>query len=828
MQRPGISTSRYRVIAAWAALITGVLGCDINAPPPTPDDAWPGQEAFGTHPQSVVTTRTSGDAYIEYNDAATAPCTGKKWAMGTGRVRKVVTFCGGQLLAREFTNQWRNLLQGTTGVEFQLTAQGTVYSGASAWTFVSQSSAVQANTSIKQEIKIQNALLEVTMSYLVWPSSGLIQQWVSYKNRTASGFTVSDPEILDTTLFMSDIAAGHVKFHYFNGNWDDPNSNRGPETINLTPGWSTSLWSTHFAAQEYTPEVMFRNTSTGDGVLIGWSSAASWYAAFNGQGHIQVDSVGTNGWTLPPGETWEMPVAHMMVFQGDVDDGGNDYKEFQYRHKWNYTHDAWVGAIKPFIWDKGEDSVNSYSAANLLNAINQFRHVGATMIHIDAHWYDKEGSWNNKAGNANWAEVNAYAQKNGLTLMMWLPPWSAESGSTIANTQPGWLKQAPLGGMQLDNTLPGAYSWMKTLLDNKTSELGSSWIWRQDACQGAWTLPGQNKQHSQVKYFQLMKDFRASQPASGINVNNCGGNQLTLESMALADIVQTTDGKAGHFSVWTPSYLYPPDKYWGANLDPQPTPSGPHPLNMNWGATQTQLRSALVSAWEWNGDVANGLPSAAQIEAFRVNADIYKFMKSIGLVGRWAKIYHPDWVQNDDRSYYLQRMSSDNTRGVIIPMHSHYNANYVRVHPKGLIPSMTYTVRFHNSGHALSNTGSYWMSNGIGMYDWGGDLVWLNVQNHPGAGTDTQNPTNVQGAAKAAATYLGQAGVEVTWTANGTDNNWVSYTEVTRWVNGSQVGGPALVAPRARFIFFPGASTTNTFKIRTVDGDGRASGTLTL
>jgi hypothetical protein len=179
-------------------------------------------------------------------------------------------------------------------------------------------------------------------------------------------------------------------------------------------------------------------------------------------------------------------------------------------------------------------------------------------------------------------------------------------------------------------------------------------------------------------------------------------------------------------------------------------------------------------------------------------------------------VYHPDRVDRDDRTYYLQRMSRDARRGVVFALHSHSDPNLVRVYPKGLLPDATYTVRFQNTGFEASNTGAYWMTDGIGAADWGGDLVWLNVTTYPGAHTDKTPPSPPTGVARKAETYLGRSGISVTWTP-GHDETWVSYHEVFK--NGARVG----LAPRAAFFFDPGATTGDVYEVRAVDGDGNAS-----
>jgi hypothetical protein len=756
-----------------------------------------------TMDRNEVVAATSGDAYANY-DSVTGT-----WTMGTGTIEKKVQLSGGNFRMTRLYNKLtsREMLQsGQTGTEFRITVSGASYHGnGGGWTLVSESSAVGEQGSVTQDITIRNSVLDVTLHYIIWPSTGVIEQYTEFKNRTGSGYTISDPELLSTNVMSADIASGDTKFYYFTGGNNKATSLR-LQTDTPSSGWIRELQSVHYGAEDYLQEVVYRRTAHDDGVLLGWSYGSNWFSRFSGNGTVQVDAYGANGTTLAAGATLRLPLTHIMVYKGDLDDAGNALKDFQYRYKWDLTKDKWVGAVKPFIWSAG----TKFDHANMFRFTEYFRYVGADMWHIDDHWYDRAGDWNNIT-TTNFGQLNKLAKKNEMDLMVWMPIWNANASSAVLTANPTWDTAGTVSDCSIANNMQNELimsnsavnSWMLNKLNSKRAEWGD-WIWRQDFGGGSFDGAGVNQINASLNYFKLMKDFKTANPNSGINVNNCGGRQMSVEAFRYADIVQTTDSANGHYSIYTPSYLYAPDKYWG-DLD-----AG---SNLSWSASQVTLRALLGSAWQWNAD---GTPTPAQLEAFRKNADIYHFMKSIGLAGRWSKMYHPDKVTNDDKTYYVQRMNNDNTKGVIIPLHSHFNANFVTVYPKGLQPALNYTVRFHNSGFQVSNTGAYWMANGIGAQDWGGDLVWLNVTNYPGAGTDSTNPTAPSAAAKTLETQMNRGGVSLTWTA-GADNNWVSHYEIYK--NGVY----STKVAKGNYVFLAGASLSDSYTIRTVDGDDNKS-----
>jgi hypothetical protein len=101
-----------------------------------------------------------------------------------------------------------------------------------------------------------------------------------------------------------------------------------------------------------------------------------------------------------------------------------------------------------------------------------------------------------------------------------------------------------------------------------------------------------------------------------------------------------------------------------------------------------------------------------------------------------------------------------------------------------------------------------------------GELIFLNLPNYPGSGTDKTPPTPPPRVTKRLGTNLGKQGIEVAW-EGGTDNNWLSYYEI--WKDG------ALVAKAAKGSFFfdyqgnPRQNLKARYEVRTVDGDSNRS-----
>src|ERR1039458_7387034 len=196
------------------------------------------------------------------------------------------------------------------------------------------------------------------------------------------------------------------------------------------------------------------------------------------------------------------------------------------------------------------------------------------------------------------------------------------------------------------------------------------------------------------------------------------------------------------------------------------------------------------------GDTQN----PAKLEEARQLYDIYHYLAKEGVVGRWVKVYHPP-VTGDSPEWYLERLSSDNLRGIIIPSHSVATPSTidnghddfalgelknpptqgpVTIYPKGLLPETTYNVSYQESKTTENRVGSDLMSRGIALQNpEKGELIYLNLPMHPGSEADKMPPTPPRQVSMHLGSHMGYTGVELNWLPS-IDNNWVSYYEIFR------------------------------------------------
>ncbi|MBS1852350.1 MAG: hypothetical protein JST79_15700 [Acidobacteria bacterium] len=146
----------------------------------------------------------------------------------------------------------------------------------------------------------------------------------------------------------------------------------------------------------------------------------------------------------------------------------------------------------------------------------------------------------------------------------------------------------------------------------------------------------------------------------------------------------------------------------------------------------------------------------------------------------------------------------------------------VVIYPRGLQPALTYEVTAISKAVQLRQSGAELMQKGIRLNQIApGEILFLNLPNYPGSGTDHAAPSAPAQVSKRSGHNLGVQGVEISWQP-AKDNNWISYYEVRK--KGKVIGKTA----KGNF-FFDHSETARhdldaVYEVAAVDGDGNRSG----
>jgi hypothetical protein len=488
----------------------------------------------------------------------------------------------------------------------------------------------------------------------------------------------------------------------------------------------------------------------------------------------------------------------------DLDDMGQEILEWQYRCMWDYTREPWFPGVRMLgYWMKGTnwgaqgwvgggaDFESAYR--KVFRTADFMRAVGGDTYHRDWGWWDRAGDWN----GPDFRSSGAYLRKYGMGQLIYAFIYTVDPQSGVARAHPEWLAD----GSTLDQSMPEVVDYEAGLLDSFRKRFGP-FQWRNDSSPVAPRAgDGTVVLGQQQGFMEVLRRFLDRHPESAFQGVNGGGMAINWEYLAYSSGFQFTDGQARELADYYASYLFPPDKI--NNMPDIWDPAKYDPAT--W-------RGLLCSNFDLTGDTFD----PGKLEGLRELIDIYHYLQSRGVVGRWVRIFHPV-IAGDDETMYLQRMSWDRKRGVVITKHR--IGGTVTIRPKGLIAGQTYEVGFQDSREVFSRTGASLMTEGITLTDPApGEVIYLNLPDHPGNAVDKTPPSRPANVRCATARHMGVPGVDVTW-RKATDDHWLSH--YTIWRDGECIDRVAKGC--YYFDHSAGADVAARYEVRAVDGSGNTS-----
>ncbi len=562
----------------------------------------------------------------------------------------------------------------------------------------------------------------------------------------------------------------------------------------------------------YAPWYGLFSQDTREGLFIGWDYFGHWTSQFSAgaDGAVTAElKVAGHKQTLAPGESVTTPKALVGLFREDLDNAGNECLDWQYRYLWDYTRAGWFPAIRMLGywyngtgwgqtgvgWTGGQPDFQS-TFRKVFRVADLMRYVGADVYHRDWGWWDRAGDWN----GPDFRTTIQYLGKSGMGQLIYAFLYTVDGGSKVAREHPDWV----LGGT-LDMSRPEVVQFMKGQLDGFVERWGD-FEWRNDSFFTAARNGDDTPMLGQDQGFRkVIHDFLDRHPRSAFQAVNGGGNYGGYDYTRYASSFSFSDGAVGPLRNYHAALLFPPDK----------TSDIPDIWNPN-EYNKATWRGLLCINFDMTGDTWD----PAKLEGVRELVDIYHYLESQGVVGRWVHVYRP-LVTGDDPTLYFQRLSRDGRRGIVIPKKP--APGPVTIKPKGLKAAETYLVSFHESASSESRTGADLMARGVRLEKMPpGELIYLNLPLHPGSKLDTEPPSPPSQATQSKQENMGYPGVELSWKA-GSDNNWVSYYEVFR-------DGIALDKVAKGTFYFDhsaGADLAARYELRTVDGAGNTSAKAT-
>jgi hypothetical protein len=743
------------------------------------------------------------------------------WTLSTSKVQRIIVLEDGCL----FTQSWidrstgHDLQGGAQADELGATVDGKEVTGlAGGWSLFSEQELRQKDQSVELDLTLKHGDLEATKSYVSYPGSSIIREWVTFKNTGATNLVISDPRFLSTAARLGQL--GSVDFLWMTGGENRPgswllkteglqlNQDRKFDSYDPFPGAKDPKFGFKMGSATYAPWFALYDRSSKQGLFIGFDYFGRWASSFM---PVQDKTISSQfrlaGYrqTLAPGTSITTPKAFTGLFRDDLDNAGNELLDWQYQYLWDYTRPEWFPAIRMLGWwwngTPWKDPGNTWVGGNgdrdsafrkVFRVADLMSEVGADVYHRDWGWWDHAGDWS----GPDFKTMGEYLRQRGMGQLIYAFIYTVDRHSKLAESHPDWIFNDTL-----DMSNPAVVRHLENQLDDFAQRFGP-FEWRNDSVptvpHGSDDTPllGQDQ-----GFRQILRNYLDRHPDYAFQGVNDGGNDVGYDYARYASSLSFSDGAVGTLRNYWAALVLPPDKSSDIPDEWQPN-----------RYDKSSWRGLLTINFDMTGDTWD----PAKLEGIRLLIDIYHYLGTQGLVGRWVHVYRP-YIDGDDPTLYFERLSRDGSRGVVIP--KHLPPGPVTIRPKGLNPSQKYLVSFQESDQTQSKTGADLMKSGIRLDNMApGELIYLNVPYHPGSKlyrTPPAAPANIR---KQAASNMGYPGIEVRWSPSH-DQHWVSYYEVAR--------DDKVVDKVAKGTYYfdhsAGADVASTYSIRAVNGGGLES-----
>jgi hypothetical protein len=743
------------------------------------------------------------------------------WKLTSAKVQRILVLEGGRFFTRNWTDRTtgRDLQSGMPADELGVTVNGKELTGLSGgWSFVSENTGQMKDGSTELDLTLRHDDIEATKSYVTYPGSSILREWVTFKNVGSANVTVADPRFLNAASRMADLKS--LDFYWMTGGENragswllntealQANQSRNFDSYDAFPGAKDSKFEFKMGSASYAPWFALFSRSSKQGLFMGFDYFGRWASSFApGQDQRVTATFRLAGYhqVLNPGASITTPKAFTGLFRDDLDNAGNELLDWQYQYLWDYTRPGWFPAIRMLGWwwngTPWKDPGNTWVGGNgdrdsafrkVFRVADLMSEVGADVYHRDWGWWDHAGDWS----GPDFKAMGEYLRKRDMGQLIYAFLYTVDPHSRLAKAHPDWVFKDTL-----DMSNPAVVKHLEAQLDDFAERFGP-FEWRNDSVptvpHGSDDTPllGQD-----AGFRELLRNFLDRHPAYAFQGVNGGGNEVGYDYARYASSLSFSDGAVGILRNYWAALLLPPDK----SSD----------IPDKWQPDQydkSSWRGLLTINFDMTGDTWD----RSKLEGIRQLIDIYHYLQGQGLVGRWVHVYRP-YIQGDDPTMYFERLSRDGTRGIVIL--KHLPPGPVTVRPKGLNPEQKYVVSFQESDRRETRSGADLMKSGIRSDKTApGELIYLNVPYHPGSKLYSKPPVSPTNVRLQAASNMGYPGIELRWSP-AHDEHWVSYYEIAR--NGKVID----IVAKGTYYFdhSAGADLAAAYSVSAVNGGGLKS-----
>lgn len=761
---------------------------------------------------------TCGDAFVRFDPADAA------WTCGTGLIEQRLELKNGKFLLASLRNRFTGseYVAGTESDEFRFLLDWKEHTGATGGYRlrdyeISRLPVPKASPGIEPGvslvINLEHLRFSISLRYDVFASTprtqlGMIRRLYRVTNRTTE------------TQRLTEISMNRLRFQpeksmrFTLYNWVGGGAGKDTNLLQSS-SFRSAKARTFFSmagqpdyraddiysgSASFHPYFVLEDPKIGDGVFFGFNylgpwSTKIWNPGDNEKGGFPINSqLELHIEPLAPGASFEVPNSLVGVYQGDLDSASEQLQDWQATFKWDYTREQYLylaSIVNRFWNDPAYKQKPELHKKIMWEIAERCRRTGAQIAHEDDFWFDERGRgvWE----GVDWTELVSYLRQSGIIFKLWMPPQHFAAGTPQDLEHPDWALEpkVPDGitvwyGRGFCSASQGAHDYMRTFMLERERRYGT-FFWRMDGwveapCQSDRHdhPPGQPFVQQYRHHLNLLREVKDVNPEMGIQGCNSGGEWVNWDKFELIENNQGSDGGG------------PDDAYY---------------LSYFWPIAK------MVQG--------GGRGRQEDEERARQEIVLRRYFVKAGVFGRYMRVYHPKAEGAPTPHTYLQLASTARTKGVI--MQDAAPKGEVVVYPKALVPEADYSVIVRSTKAGRRAKGADLMRDGVRFSSTQqGEMIFFNLDDAPGLGTDHTSPTAPERASKRRETWNGRAGVGLRWLPSQDDGLIAEYLVIRDGTPLDHVGIGTFY-----FDTTEGSGLDRHYEVVAVDGDGNRSSART-
>ncbi len=766
----------------------------------------------------------SGDAYAQFDPSTTS------WAAQTSLVEMHLKLSQGKFHLSSLKNRLTGteFAAGADSDEFRFLFAGEEQSGRTGNYTLKDYQIVRMpvpkaspgiEPGISLVINLEHPKFLIGLHYDLYASTprtplGMIRKWYCVTNRTERTQPLTEIS-LNHFRFRNDLTSRLTLYHWQGGGADQGTNELRAEplekqrsrtfySLSGAPGFRTD--DVFSGSASFHPYFVLEDPKANEGIFLGFNYLGPWSmrvwnsGEYPGRDGFLVGSqMELHTEPLAPGAAFEAPNSFVGVYQGDLDNAGEQLQDWQATFKWDLTREKylWTTCVYNTHWNdpKHKQRIDLHTQV-MWRIADLCRSTGVEIAHEDDFWFDSRGRgvWE----GIDWADLVNYLKQSGILFRLWMPPQHFAPGTPPDVEHPDWAlaPKVPDGitgwyGLGFCAAAQGAHDYMRKFMLDREKRYGDYYYrldgWVQAPCWAAnHDHPAGQPHPQQYRHFlQMLREVKEANPEMGLQGCNSGGEWCNWDKLELLENNQMSDGGG-------PDELYYLTYFW-----------------------------PVAKLMEFGGEDSDKLEDAAVQERQRQDVFLRRYLRHEGVLDRYMRVYHPRAEGAPDSHTFLEISNAARTKAVIF-LDTPLKGEAV-VYPKKLAPEAAYNVAFRFGKEVRDATGKELMQQGIRIKS--GDtreMILLNLVGAPGRGTDHVPPTAPTKLAITRETYGGRTGVALRW-APATDDKLLAEYHV--WRDGKLLDHVAIGT--FYFDFSNEAGLDRRYEIVAVDGDGNRSAAVT-